>query len=144
VAGIDDQEVDGPDEASGPDRWTKGQDGPTDHGSLRLGDEDAGLREVHELTEQIRCVERARVTVFTKVVAAKGDETIDIRDTRDSDQVFHAEASYLAGRRPSPLDRGPIRPRVGTDGTRSHVIRVRGTRQQGCDQPVLHSGRQCL
>ena len=37
---------------------------------------------------------------------AQGDETIDVGDTGGSDQVFHAEGSYLAGRRPSPLDRG--------------------------------------
>ena len=36
----------------------------------------------------------------------KGDEPIDIRDTGGSDQVFHAEGLHLAGRRPSPLDRG--------------------------------------
>jgi hypothetical protein len=85
MGGIDDQQVDGPDEAAGPDRWTERQDGASDHGPLRLGDEDAGLRQVHELTEQVPCIERAGVMVVTKVTAAEGDETIDIRDTGGSD-----------------------------------------------------------
>ncbi len=77
-----------------------------------FGDEDAGLREVDELAEQIRGIERAGATIHTKVPVAQGDETIDIRDTGRSDQVFHAEGSNLAGRRPS-LDRG-LRPWAGT------------------------------
>src|SRR5262245_28134833 len=52
VARIDDQEVDRAHEAAGPDRRTEGQDGSTDHRSMRFGDEDAGLREVDELPEQ--------------------------------------------------------------------------------------------
>ena len=100
-------EIDGADEAAGADRGPKGQDGPADDDALRLGDEDAGLRQVYELTEEVRGVERARVMVDPKVAVAQGDETIDVRDTGGSDQVFHAEGSYLAGRRPSPLDRGP-------------------------------------
>jgi len=102
MVGIDDQEIDRADEAASADRGSKSQDGPTHDDALRLGDEDAGLREVHELTEQIRGIERAGGTIHTKVHVAERDETIDIRDTGCSDQVFHAEGSNLAGRRPYP------------------------------------------
>ena len=129
MIGIDDQQVDGPDEAAGPDRWAEGQDGPTDDGPLCLGDEDTGLRQIDELTQEIRGIERARVTVVTKVAAAKGDDPIDIRDTGGSDQVFHAEGSYLAGRRPSPLDRGPSDLGSVPTGLRSHAAGVRDTRR---------------
>ena len=113
VVWIDDQKVDGPDEATGPHRRPERQDGASDDGTLGLSDEDACLRQVDELTEQVRGIERTRVTVVGQVSAAEGDETIDIRDTGGSDQVFHAEGSYLAGRRPSPLDRGGTDPWSG-------------------------------
>src|SRR3546814_3448503 len=54
---------DGPDETAGADRRTEGQDGPADDVTLGLGHEDAGLRQVHELPEQVGGVERARCTI---------------------------------------------------------------------------------
>ena len=107
MVGVDDQEIDRADEATGADRGSKGQDGPTHDDALSFGDEDAGLRQVDELAHEVRGIERAGVTVDTKVRVAQCDETIDIGDTGYSDQVFHAEGSYLAGRRPLPLARGP-------------------------------------
>ena len=121
VVGIDDQEVDGPDEAAGAHRRAEGEDGPADDVALRLGDEDAGLRQVDELAEQVGGIERARATVDTTVSVAQRDETIDIRDTGGSDQVFHAEGSHLAGRRPLPLDRGRSDRGPGPAGPRSRA-----------------------
>jgi hypothetical protein len=54
MVAVDDQEIDRADETAGAHRGTKGQDGPAHDDALRLGDEDTGLRQVHELTEQIR------------------------------------------------------------------------------------------
>ena len=138
MVGVDDQEIDGADETARSNGRTQGQDGPAHDAAVRLGDEDAGLRQVDQLTEQIRGVEWAGVTVDTKVRVAQRDETIDIRDTGGSDQVFHAEGRYLAGRRPSPLDRGSFRPEVGT-GARDpfavvHRARSRGAADRYCNQ----------
>ena len=113
MAGIDDQEVDGPDEAAGDDRRTQGEHRPTYDVSLRLGDDDTGLREVDELTKEVRGTERSSATVAIDGRAAKGDEPIDIRDTGCSDQVFHADGSYLAGLAVRSFDRSSseVRPR---------------------------------
>jgi hypothetical protein len=107
MVGVDDQEIDRADEPTCADRGSKGQDGPTHDDALCFGDEDAGLRQVDELAHEVRGIERAGITVDTKVRVAQCDETIDVGDTGYSDQVFHAEGSYLAGRRPLPLARGP-------------------------------------
>ena len=63
MAGIDDQEVDGPDEAAGDDRRSQGEDRPTDDVSLRLGDDDTGLRQVDELAKEVSGIERALATI---------------------------------------------------------------------------------
>ena len=47
-----------PDEAAGTDRRTQREDRPTHDEALRLGDDDAGLRQVDELAEEIRGSER--------------------------------------------------------------------------------------
>ena len=61
VVGIDDQEVDGPDEATRADRRSEREDGAAHDVPLGLGDEDARLRQVDELAEQISRIERARI-----------------------------------------------------------------------------------
>ncbi len=115
MVGVDDQKIDGADVPTGNDRRTKRQDGTAHDVPLCLGDEDAGLRQVDELTEQIRGRKRAGTTIHANVIAAQGDESIDSRHTGCSDQVFHAEGSYLAGRRPiSPRPGAHSDPTVGT------------------------------
>jgi hypothetical protein len=113
VAGIDDQQVDGPDKAAGHDRRSQGEDRPTHDVSLRLGDDDTGLRQVDELAEEIRGIERALATIDPTVLIAQGDDAVDIGDTGCSDQVFHADGSYLAGLAVRSLDRSSaeVRPR---------------------------------
>ena len=149
MVGVDDQEIDRADEPTSADRGPKGQDGPAHDDALRLGDEDAGLRKVHQLAHEVRGIERAGVTAHTKVRVAQCDETIDIGDTGCSDQVFHAEGSYLAGRRPSPLDRG-VRPVAGTfrpatpPTASMRLVTCAPRARQGCGRPVLHSGRRWL
>ena len=90
MVGIDDQQIDGADEAPGTNRGSEGQDGASDHVPRRFGDEDAGLWQVDELAEQIRGIERAGAMIQTTVRVAEGDEAIDVGDTGGSDQVFHA------------------------------------------------------
>ena len=97
MVGVDDQEIDRADEAPGADRGSEGQNGPTHDDALGFGDEDAGLRQIHQLAHEVRGIQRAGVTVDTKVRVAERDETIDIRDTGCSDQVFHAEGSTSQG-----------------------------------------------
>ena len=133
MVGVDDQEIDRADETTCADRGSKGQDGPTHDDALCLGDEDARLRQVDELAHEVRGIERARVTVDTKVCVAQGDETIDIGDTGCSDQVFHAEGSYLAGRRPLPLARGPPTPGSVPGGQRPCRLGEREARDTRVD-----------
>src|SRR5687767_4842301 len=114
MVGVDDQEIDRADETACADRGSKSQDGPAHDDALRLGDEDARLRKVHQLAHEVRGIERARVAPDTKISVAHRDETIDIGDTGCSDQVFHAEGSYLAGRRTVAHRLGPFWPPAGT------------------------------
>ncbi len=144
MVGIDDQEIDSTDEAARLDRWAKSQNGSTHDLALRLRHEDTGLRQVDELTEQIRRPERTRATVSIDRLLAQGDESIDVRHAGGSDQVFHAEGSFLAGgdRLPSTgvADTWSVRGRIpsfSANGKRS------GT-SSGCGRPVLHSGRRCV
>jgi hypothetical protein len=111
---------------------------------MRLRDEDTGLRQVHELTQQIPGVEWAGVALGTKVRVAQGDETIDIGDTGGSDQVFHAEGSHLAGRRPCPSTGASHRPWAGTDGPSIPGRHAVDAAAPGRGRPVLHSGRRCI
>ena len=53
MVGIDHDEVHGADEATGPDGRTEGENRASDHLAPSLGDEDAGLREVDQLSEQV-------------------------------------------------------------------------------------------
>ena len=53
VIGIDDDQVDDSDEAARPDRGTEGEDRTSDHIAPGLGNEDARLREVDQLSEQV-------------------------------------------------------------------------------------------
>ena len=113
MAGIDDQKVDGPDVAAGDDRRTQGEDRPTHDMSLRLGDDDTGLRQVDELAKEVRGIERALATIDPTAFIAQGDDAVDVGDTGCSDQVFHADGSYLAGLAIRTLDRSSneVRPR---------------------------------
>ena len=50
----------GADEATGPDGWTEGEDRASDHFAPGLGNEDARLREVDQLSEQVSRIHRSR------------------------------------------------------------------------------------
>lgn len=96
MPGIDDQEVHGADEAAGTNRRPQGQDGPTDDLATNLGHEDACLREIDQLSEQVTGVERP-VSGAPNGAVAQGDEPLDVRDAGGSDQVFHAGECHLTG-----------------------------------------------
>src|SRR4029079_16129363 len=57
VVGIDHDQVHGTDEAAGPDGRTEGEHRASDHLAPSLGDEDARLREVDQLSEQVTRVQ---------------------------------------------------------------------------------------
>ena len=111
MVGVDDQEVDGADVAAGATEGRRARTAPptTSAGSRRRRCWPAAGRRAAGADRRHRAGSRHGPT---KVSVAQGDETIDIRDTGGSDQVFHAEGSHLAGRRPLPLDRG--RPTPGS------------------------------
>ncbi len=108
MTGIDDQEVDGPDEAAGEDRRPQGEDGPTHDLPLRLGDDDTGLREIDKLAQEVRGSQRALATVHRTTIVTQGDDAVDVRDTGCSDLVLHADGSTSQGRRSTHLDRNSI------------------------------------
>ena len=81
VAGLDDQEVDGTDESAGRDRRSKGEHRPTHDVSLRLGDDDTGLRQVDELAQEVRGVERLWPASIGPPSLAQGDDPVDVGDT---------------------------------------------------------------
>ena len=95
---VDNQEVHRTDETAGTDGRPKGEDRTPDHDALRLRNEDARLRQVHQLAEKIRCSEGAGVRRTAKATVAQGDEPVDVRDTGRSDQIFHAFGSTSTGR----------------------------------------------
>ena len=53
MVGIDHDQVHGADEATGPDGWTEGEDRTSDHFAPGLGNEDARLGEIDQLSEQV-------------------------------------------------------------------------------------------
>ena len=106
VRRIDDQEIDRSDVATGANGRSEGEDRTTDNGPPSFGDNDAGLRQVDELAEEIGRTERALTTTDAQRFVAQGNKTLDIGDTGRSDQVFHADGSNLAGPATMVLDRG--------------------------------------
>ena len=101
-----------------------------------LRDDDAGLREVDELAHEIGRTERAFGTAHrASTPSLKRDDSVDVRDTGRSDQVFHADGSNLAGFG----DHGPrsgstesipgpaIRSSAASDGSLATRSRVRPT-----------------
>ena len=107
----------------------------TDHHALRLRNDDACLRQVDQLAHEIGRPERALATAQPNRGVAQRDDTIDVRDTGYSDQVFHADGSNLAGFGDQALDRvrprsipGPaIRSSAASDGSLATRSRVRPT-----------------
>ena len=87
---IHDEEIDGAGEAAGDDGWPEGENRPTDDVAPGLGDKDARLREIDQLSEQVRWAERAGSAGQADDVVAQRDEPIDVRDASGSDQIFHA------------------------------------------------------
>jgi hypothetical protein len=90
---VDGDEIDRSDVAAGPDGWSEGEDRAADHETPCFGDEDAGLRQIDHLSQQVRGPERALAALHGQGAVAQGDEAIDVRDARCSDQVFHAEGA---------------------------------------------------
>jgi hypothetical protein len=85
-------------------------------------------------------IDRAAGATHPHRVIAQRDETIDVRDTGRSDQVFHADGSYLAGfgdqgPRPGSTETIPgpaIRSRAASDG--SLATRLEGAADRYCIQ----------
>ena len=109
VSKVDHQEVDGPDVPACADRRSEREDRTADNRLSSLGHEDACLREIHELAQQIGRAEGAAGALEAHGSFAQGDDSLDIGDTGRSDQVFHADGSNLAGSAAMVLDR--VRPR---------------------------------
>ena len=104
VLRVDDEEVDRADVAAGSNGGPKRKDRASDDDALRFSDDDAGLRQIDQLAHEIGRSKRALAAVSLDRTVAKRDDSIDVRDTGCSDQVFHADGYYLAGfgdRRPS-------------------------------------------
>ncbi|HEY4188863.1 MAG TPA: hypothetical protein VGM28_00450 [Candidatus Limnocylindrales bacterium] len=97
VLRVDDEEVDRADVTAGPNGWTEREDRAPDDDALRFRDDDARLREIDQLAHQVRHAERAVAAAHLHGTVAQGDDPIDVRDARHSDQVFHADGSNLAG-----------------------------------------------
>jgi hypothetical protein len=55
------------------------------------------LREIDQLAHEIGSPERTLGTIHRHRGVAQRDDSIDVRDTGRSDQVFHAVGSNLAG-----------------------------------------------
>ena len=106
VVGIDDQEIDGPDEAAGADRRSEREDGPAHDVPLRLGDEDARLRQVDELAEQVRRIERARRHGSTRRSAS-------LKATRRSISVTRAARTRYSTPKVVPRRTATVRPSTG-------------------------------
>jgi len=85
-------------------------------------------------------IDRAAGATHPHRVIAQCDDTIDVRDTGRSDQVFHADGSYLAGfgdqgPRPGSTETIPgpaIRSRAASDG--SLATRLEGAADRYCIQ----------
>jgi hypothetical protein len=97
VVGIHHEKVHRPHESAGANRRPEGEDRPADHLTPNLGDEDAGLREVDQLSEQVRWRERTRSVRRPDGSIAQGDEPIDVGDASGSNQIFHAGWCHLVG-----------------------------------------------
>ena len=106
VIGIDDEEVDRPDEAAGATDGRRARTAPPTTVASRLRDEDAGLREVDQLAQRSAAPSGLSSRATPKGPVAQSDEPIDVRDTGRSDQVFHADGSTSQGWRPFAPDRG--------------------------------------
>jgi hypothetical protein len=98
VVGIDHDQVHGPDEATRPDGRSQREDRASDHLAPGLGDEDARLGEVDQLSEQVSRVQRAARRGAPDGAAAERDDPFDVRDASGPDQVFHAGGGTSCGR----------------------------------------------
>ena len=67
---VDDQEVDRADVPAGSNGRPEREDRAPDHDASRFGDDDAGLREIHQLAHEIGCSERAVGTAHLHGVIA--------------------------------------------------------------------------
>src|SRR3990172_522187 len=117
----DDEEIDRADVAAGPYRGADREDRAAHDLPSPFGDEDAGVRQVDQLPEQIRGIERRPGAAGADPLATQGDELVDVRDPGCSDRVFHAAAGTSIGWRhpdataPVGADRGRS---VAADRTR--------------------------
>ena len=148
MVGVDDQEVDGADVPAGADRRPKREDGATDDVPLRLGDEDAGLREVDELAEQIRGTERARrhgPREGPRRSSATSRSMSVTRAARTRYSTPKVRTSQGGDRRPSTgvSDRGRTGGRGPSDRRAMDAHDASRDARPGCGRPVLHSGRRC-
>ncbi len=125
VVGIDHDEVHGADEATGPDGWAKGEHRASDHFAPGFGNEDAGLREIDQLSEQVSRIHRSRSPGRANRPAAERDEPFDVRDASRADQVFHAGEGTSCSRR----EQWNSRP--SPSGSRSDRTVVDGTSREG-------------
>ena len=90
VLWVDDKQIDGSDKPAGSNRRSKRENRPPDHVAPDLGDEDARLGEIDQLSEQVCGVERALLIGRANDPAAQCDETLDVRDPGRSNLIFHA------------------------------------------------------
>ena len=96
VGRVDDEQVDGPDVAAGDDRRTQDEHRPADELAPDLGDEDAGVRQVDELAEEVggdRAEPASPDASSTR--DAERDEPIDVRDPGRSDRDIPRRSMHL-------------------------------------------------
>ncbi len=154
VLRVDHEQIDGADVAAGPDGGSQRQHRAPGKLAATLGHEDAGLGQVHELTQEIWRDPRIAPVGHEDGLVRKRNEPIDVRDAGGADLVFHADGSIPRAEAQPVRDwratrsgtERPWKPAVEPpSGRRARRPRDR-VRQPPTRRPteVLHSARRCL
>src|SRR5262245_31874756 len=86
---VDDEQIDDSDVPAGANRGPDREHGAADDVPLALGNQDGGVRQEHELAQDVSGTERAGRAIG-QAIAAQRDESLDIGDAGRSDPVLHA------------------------------------------------------
>lgn len=121
---VDDEEIDGADVTAGPDGWADREDRAAQDVTPPLGDEDGCMRQEDELSKQVGWGGLSG-DAAPQLIAAQGDETIDVRDPGRSDRVVHALVCSLEVRNRRQLP--STRPDQGRPGAGASLT-ARGER----------------
>ena len=117
-AGSNRQEIDRADVTAGSNGGTDRENRAARNFPTSLGDEDARVGKVDQLTEHVRSVQGSSRPTIADLIAAERDKSVDIGDSSCSDRVIHAVAGTSIGWRPSMqttptgVDRGRQVPQI--------------------------------